>query len=492
MQQQSQEGAAAIRGGFWTLIDAAGGQALSFLGFILIARLVSPEDYGVLALAYAIITIPSILLNDSVSATLVRHDDLQDRHLNATFWANLALAIASVGLVQLCCGWAALLTARPALGSVLRCLSVVIIFAALAPIPFALLAREMRYSRLAFRTLAATATGTSLGVAAAHLHWGVWALVIMQTTTTATSVVLMWRDVPWRPKLQTDFSAAREVYRFAARVMMGHALRHAAEKSDIIIIGLILDPTTLGYYYLMLRMIGAASLVSVAFADAVMLPVLSRIKDDPGRRSAAYRDMLGAVSALWTPAVAGLAAAAPIIIPEFFGPQWKGAVPMLRIAGFACVAGPLTRTTVHILLAAGRPDSYARLSLLQLVFVLVFFAVGAQFGGPGAAGAYAAVLLAVTPFHLRAVGIFAHVDAGRVVKNHLLPLTASGVMGAYVYAITEAAPADGRWTFVFVATSGMLVYALALCALAPGEVKRFATLVRDAFPVRRKFLGMGK
>src|ERR1700730_18027184 len=120
-----------IRGSFWTLVDAAGGQVLSLLAFVVLARLLAPQDYGIVALAMSVLAIPSVLLNEGLSDALIQRGDLQDGHINAAFWANLGLAGVFVVLAQISAGWIAEATGEPLVEPAMRWLSLSLIATAL-------------------------------------------------------------------------------------------------------------------------------------------------------------------------------------------------------------------------------------------------------------------------------------------------------------------------------------------------------------------------
>jgi O-antigen/teichoic acid export membrane protein len=484
----------AVRGAIWILVDTAGGQILSFLAFLILARLLVPEDYGILSLAAAIIAVPQILLNEGFGTALIQRDMLDDVHINAAFWANLALSIIFVIAAQIGAPWAAMITGTALIEPVIRWLSLTMIAIALTAIAAGLFIRDLKYSTFALRTLIANSVGALTGVAMALLGYGVWALVGMQLCTSALGVLIMWKGVRWRPTASFSWPAFREIYRFSTRLMVGNGLRFATERADNIIIGIFLDPAALGFYFLVTRLLTTVIYITISPVDRIMLPVLTRIKDDPHRRSEAYASMVGVTAVFWIPAVAGLGVVAPLALPLLFGHKWDASIPLMMIMSLVCISGPLNRPTMHALLAVGKPEIYAMMNLIQLVITTITFLVAVRFGIVGAAWAYAAVLIAMVPFNLAAARRVAGISPMHVMRRYLPALGAGVIMALVVLLISPWLPEPSRYgavsqviNLVVEMAVGILVYAVSLYALVPRQVREYVGTAYDALPESLKF-----
>jgi PST family polysaccharide transporter len=482
----------AVRGAIWILLDTAGGQILSFLAFLILARLLVPEDYGILSLAAAIIAVPQILLNEGFSTALVQRDMLDDVHINAAFWANLGLSIIFVIGAQIGAPWAAVITGISLLEPVIRWLSLTMIAIALTAIASGLFIRELKYSTFALRTFVANSVGALTGIAIALLGFGVWALVGMQLCTSALGVLIMWRGVHWRPTVSFSWPAFREIYRFSTRLMVGNGLRFATERADSVIIGIFLDPAALGFYFLVTRLLTTVIYITISPVDRIMLPVLSRLKQDPHRRSEAYANMVGVTSVFWIPTVAGLGVVAPLALPLLFGHKWDASIPLMMIMSLVCISGPLNRPTMHALLAVGKPEIYAILNFIQLIITTITFLVAVRFGIIGAAWAYVIALIAMVPFNLTAAQRVAGISPMHVLRRYLPPLGAGLMMALVLLLISPYLPDPSGalaqvLNLILRAAVGVVVYAVALYALAPRHVREYGNTVYAALPESLKF-----
>jgi O-antigen/teichoic acid export membrane protein len=478
-----------VRGAFWTLIDAAGGQILSLLAFLVLARLLAPEDYGVIALSVAILAIPAILINEGLGDSLIQRDELKDDHINAAFWANLTLALIFVIVAEVTAGLLADLTGEALVKPTIQWLAPCLLATAASSIAGNLYRRRFNYSTFALRTFISTAAAAVVGVAMALLHFGVWALVASQIVQQVVALLVMWIGLKWTPRFTFSADAFKDIGHFATRVMFGNAVRFATEKLDSVIIGTALGPISLGYYYMAQRLLTTVNFMTISLADNVMLPSLSRMQNDESRLAETFVSMLLAAAMLWVPFVAGLGAIAPHLVPLFFGHKWDAAVPVIMIVCVTAVSQVLSRTTSQVLLAVGKPSINVQLNLVQFAIMVVSFLIGVQFGIEGAACAYTTMSIAIVPFHLWALHHFVRVPIGRLLLEYTPVVTAGLLMLAAVLVTGRIlSPRMGDLCLTVQVPVGGVTYVVALYWLARRRVKEMASLVSHLLPARLRFV----
>lgn len=474
-----------IRGAFWTLVDAAGGQLFSFVAFLILARLLAPQDYGVIALSLSILAIPSILLNEGLGDSLIQREDLQDAHINVAFWANLALAVIFVVIAELGAGLLADATGEPLVEPTIRWLAPCLMATAASSIAANIYRRRFNYSTSALRTFIATVSGAVVGVGLAFLGFGVWSLVASQIVQQFVGLVVMWAGLRWKPQLAFSAAAFKDLYHFSSRVMMGNAVRFGTEKLDSVIIGTALGPIALGYYYMAQRLLTTINFVTISLADNVMLPALSRMQNDEARLAQTFISMIVAAAMLWVPFVAGLGLVAPHLVPLFFSHKWDPAVPVIMIICITAISQVLSRTTSQALLAIGKPAVNVRLNLIQFVIMIGSFLIGVRFGIVGAACAYTTMSIAIVPFHLWALRRVVKVPIGQLLVEYAPVVEAGLIMsGAVLVTGWLLSPRLGDWCLVAQIPLGAIVYLVALYCLTPRRVKELASLASHLLPAR--------
>lgn len=475
----------AIRGAFWILIDAAGGQVFSLLAFLVLARLLAPQDYGVVVLSVSILAIPSILLNEGLGDALIQRDDLQDAHINAAFWANLSLSVVFVVAAEAHAGLLADLTGEPLVEPTIRWMAPCLIATAAGSIAGNLYRRRLSYSAFALRTFVATVSGALVGVGMALLGFGVWSLVASQIVQQVAGLLVMWGGLGWKPQMTFSTDAFVDLYQFSLRVMMGNAVRFARDKLDSVIVGTSLGPISLGYYYMAQRLLTTVSFVTISISENLMLPALSRMQSEESRLAQTFVSMIVAGAMLWVPFVVGLGLIAPHLMPLFFGHKWDPAVPVVMIFCVAAIPHVLSRTTGQALLAIGKPTLNVLLNVIHFVIMVASFLIGVQFGIEGAAWAYTTMSMGIIPFHLWALHHAVKVPIGQLLSEYALVVAAGLIMAGPVLVIGRLlSPTMGDWCLIGQVPMGIVAYVIALYCLVPRRVKQATSLISHLLPAR--------
>jgi O-antigen/teichoic acid export membrane protein len=325
---------------------------------------------------------------------------------------------------------------------------------------------------LAKRTFVASSGGSIAAIAMALIGYGIWSLVAMQLCTAALSAFVMWKGLEWRPKPSFSLDPLRDMFHFTSQVMIGNALRFLVGQAPAVIIGLSLGAKALGYYYLVTRIVMTVGSLTMAPINSVMLPVLSRLKDDPVRRAETYSEMVGLTAAAWIPCLSGLGVLAPTLLPLLFGHKWDEAIPMMMIGSLVAASWPLTWPTMHLLFAAGQPGAYTRLTLINLVITVVCFLVGVKFGTIGVACALAISSAVFAPISVLFTRNHAGVALVQVLKSYLPALVASLGMVLNLLCLSSIMPSGILMLMLEIMVSAV-VYASIYYALSPSKVDRY-------------------
>ena len=268
-----------------------------------------------------------------------------------------------------------------------------------------------------------------------------------------------------------DFMARRsdDLLHFGLTTTLGNLFRFAAERVDIIVIGYFLDNTSLGYYYLMARLISMLEMAILDPLDGVMMVVLSRIQNNGPKLRAYYLEMMWASTALWLPAAFGLGAIASNLIPLAFGEHWNGAVAMLIAASLVGLTGSFARVTSYLLLAMGLPKVYVNINLLRFIVTAIVMSCAAQFDLMALGLGFALVSLLMMPVHFLVVRLLAAVPVLAILRAYLPIAFAGSVMAAIVMGVGTLGAGAG--TVLTQITFGIVAYSGLLFLIAPQRVK---------------------
>lgn len=351
----------------WTLLDTWGSQLLQLAVFLVLARLLTPVDFGLVALAAVFVAFAQLLVDQGLGDALVQRKSLTPRQISTAFWTAVGTgAVLSVVLIVLSFPIAAALD-EPALAPILQALSFVFVIVSLTSVQVALARRQMAFRTLAIRRLIAIAGGGAVGIWLATSNYGVWALVAQQLVAGVISVVLLWAISPWRPSLTFSRSDFRSLFKFGAAIVGSDILQFLSRNIDNFLIGVFLGPAPLGLYALGFKLLETSQVVLVNSFGKVVFPTFARLHHDLGRLRRAYTRLTRAVGSITLPGYIGLAIVADQATVLLLGGTWAASGGVAAILFLIGPALTLYGYAGAVLNAVGRPDITLRFRLLTAV-----------------------------------------------------------------------------------------------------------------------------
>ena len=467
---------------FWAALETGGAQLSTFLFFVVFARILTPDEFGVYALALAIVGTVNIVLFQGFGDALIRVENLEESYTSTVFWTNMMLAVGMILLLQVIALLGPTLFNEPMIRPVIAWLSLLCIPRALISVHSALFRRQLDLRIFAIRTILGYLIGGTVGLILAVEGWGVWALVISQFVQAVVIVLVMWRSSDWRPKFMFSKPAFMELLSFSKHFMAASIIRSCIDDFGSVLIGLSLDVTAVGYYALALRVIRAVITVTMTPLQLVMMPVLSRIADNREKFGAAYTDMIVMASTVWVPAVAGLGLLAPDLVPLVFGGHWESAVLILQAMCFASMTMPLWAFSGQALSAVGRPDAFARLAYWQLGLYCIVFPLASHFGVFAVGWAWSVLSAIMAPITLIILRQAFGLDVGTLLVKTARIVLAGVVMVVALLLVRTVLP-TGSWAIAGEIVAGGIIYAAVLESFfLPGHLARIVVLVRGTMP----------
>lgn len=344
----------------WSYALNVGKQLITSLLTFVLAALLTPMDFGLVAMALTYVLLLQVLVQQGMVPALVHRRSLQGRDLDTAFWLVLGVSLL---LTAVSCAFAPVFAAMvglPSLGPILWALSVVLPIQGLAVVQEAILRRRMDFRSLALRANAAALCGGGVGVALALTGAGVWALVGQQVATAGTGLIALWFVSSWRPRRRWSAQSARELVRYTSLSSLSSVGVFLGRNVDSILIGVMLSPVVVGLYRLAARLLETVLEVTVRSLQAVALPELSRHQDDQQALGERLQALYRGSALLCMPALAMLAVSGPSLV-QVIGQEWAPASSLLLLL---CVYGifyvPLIFTG-PLLQAVGRTGTLASL-----------------------------------------------------------------------------------------------------------------------------------
>lgn len=475
-----------IQGTKWTAIEQIVNQLFSFVVFLVLARLVAPEAFGLVALATAFIAFMGPLANQGMDTAIVQQPELEAEHLDTAFWTNLAgaAALTTVGIGS--ADWLATLFGDPRLSPVLVALSWTFVLMSASSVPQALLQRDLNFRALATRSLAGTCAGAVVGVGMALAGYGVWSLVGKQLASSLMRAVLLWRLSSWRPRLRFSVRHLKQLLGFGVNVVGIQLLISVNRRTDNILIGYFLGPLALGYYSVAYQVLVLMSELLAGTLSRVVMPAFSRLQKDRERlRSAFYR-----VTNVWSlfifPFFIGMSSVAPEFLVGLFGQKWEPSVSVLEVLVLVGIVQSLLRCHASLIVAAGRPGWRLAVQAVDGILNLIGFLIAARWGIVAVAVSYVLVSYLVTPLWFVVVNRLVGISWSTYFRQIGVAAIASGAMVVGITLLRNVLGAGEKALFdLAVYTSvGAIVYVFAAVAIAPTLAREILDMAKTMLPSR--------
>lgn len=462
---------AALRGAAWMGFASWTNQAVALLTFIVLGRLLAPDDFGLVAAASVMLWLLRVLVDQGFSQALVQRADLTEVQVDTAFWTALGTGVGLALLTAVTAPLVADLYSLPALTNVLRALSIVFVFAALDSTQSALLARKMNFRTQAVRRFFASLTSGVVAVTLAISGAGVWALVAQTLIYEGLLAILLWSLASWRPHRRFSTQAFAELFGFGYRLTLVRVLTNVGAYSDNLLIGIFVGATALGYYVVGFRVVVVINaLISLALMQ-VVLSTFSRLQHDRDLLNAAFYRSTRLAAGISLPIYAGLAVVAHPLTVLVFGEKWAPSAPVMQalaLAGF--IQGQLIFSTQYVV-ALGRVGNELRWTIGLIGAELIAFAVAVQFGIVEVAISLGLVLFAAWPIRLRLLGAWGGVRVRTYFRPFPSLVAAALTMVAAVLGARAAISGVGEATELVVEiVVGAATYVLALGLFARGEL----------------------
>jgi len=394
-----------VRGGLVTIVS----QGVKFFAgmgaTIVLARLLTPADYGLIGMVAVITGFVSMFKDMGLSMATIQKDEINARQISTLFWINGLLSSAVMLLTIALAPVIAWFYGEPRLMLLTICFGVVALIGGLTTQHEALVRRQMRFTALALLELGSLIVGIFVAVLLAWYGARYWALVASQVTQAFTYSVGIWIVCGWRPGMPVRNSGVRSMFTFGRNLTGFHVINYFARNLDNMLIGKFWGSWQLGLYAKAYQLLLLPIDQINSPIGAVAIPVLSRLTDSPDRYRKAYLRILQKVALLTMPLMALMIACSDWIVQLVLGPQWIEASRIFALLGTVGLVQPIANTTGWLFMTQGRTRHMFQWGLIGSSIIVGSIVLGLPWGAIGVATSYASVfLLIVTPLLFWFVG----------------------------------------------------------------------------------------
>ncbi len=365
-----------VKGVGWSFADSLGSQGITFIVGLVLARMLTPAEYGLIGIILIFVNIFNSIVNSGFSAALIRKKDATDDDYSTVFITNMAISV----VLSIALFFSAPLIAdffnQPQLDALSKAMSCIVIINALGLVQFTILTKRIDFKTHTKISLIASISSGIIGIFMAFAGYGVWSLVGQQISRQLLNTLLLWLYNKWIPKMHFSTKSFKELFGFGWKLLVSSLIDVAWRDIYQVIIGKCYSPATLGQYTRANQFGSLFSSNLTSIIQRVSYPVLSSIQDDKDRMKQAYRRVIKVTMLVTFVFMLGLAAIAKPMILVLIGDQWLIAAIFLPIICLQMMLYPLHAINLNMLQVQGRSDLFLRLEIIKKAIAVIPLLLG--------------------------------------------------------------------------------------------------------------------
>lgn len=365
-----------VKGVGWSFADNMLSQGITFLVGLVLARLLTPQEYGLIGIISIFIALFNSIVDSGFSNALIRKNTAKDIDFNTVFLTNMVMSVLLFVIMFFCAPLIAQFFNQPQLLPLTRAMSSIIIINAFAIIQRTILVKKVDFKTQTKISLIAAVISGIVGIAMAYVGFGVWSLVGQQISRQFVNTLFLWIYAQWLPKLQFSVASFKELFDFGWKLLVSGLIDTAWKEIYQVIIGKCYSAATLGQYARAQQFGAIFSTNLTSIVQRVSYPVLSEIQNDKEHLKNAYKKVIKVTMLGTCCCMLGLAAVAKPMIVTLIGEQWLPAVPFLQIICLQMMLYPLHSINLNMLQVQGRSDLFLRLEIIKKAIAVIPLLLG--------------------------------------------------------------------------------------------------------------------
>jgi O-antigen/teichoic acid export membrane protein len=446
----------------WSFVEAMGLQSVRFVIGIMLARLLIPEQFGLIAMLYVFIALATSFIESGFGAALIQRRNATQIDICSIFYFNIVVGLAASGILCLVAPLIAAFYKQAILTPITRAMSLIIVINSFGMVQATILAKQIDFKTQTKVSLLAGGLSGIIGIVLASAGFGVWSIVAHQVSGSLFQTVFLWFFNPWRPALIFSFSALREMFGFGSRLLISGLLNQIFDNIYYVVIGRLFSATELGFFARAKALQELPSHTLSGMVGRVTFPVFSTIQNDPARLKRGLKKALTFLVLVNFPMMIGLAMIARPLVVVLLTEKWAACIPYLQLLCLLGLLYPLHLINLNVLQALGRSDLFLRLEIIKKIMVVINIAITWQWGI--AAMIYGMIATSTISYYLNSYynGVLIGYPLWEQLRDLSSYLILAVLMGVVVFTV-RLLPFSNYWLMLLVQISIGIVAYVCLC-----------------------------
>lgn len=453
-----------VKGVVWSGIEKFASSGILFVANILLVRILTPEDFGLLALIAIFVQISQTFIDSGFSNALIQKKDATQIDYSTVFIFNLAISVILYFILFVTAPLIAAFFKNEELVDLTRVIGINLIIGALVSVHKTRLTIQLRFKIQSYITIISSLIGAIVSVYMAYKGWGVWSLVILTLLNTTIQVLLIYLIISWRPSLTFSIKSFKRLFSYSSKLLGASLIHLLYSNIYTIIIGKKFTPLQLGYFNRAETFAMYTPNLVGTVMSRVAFPIFSRIQDDNQRLRKAYSQYIIYASLLIFPCLIGLIVLAKPLILLILKSKWLPMVPMFQILCLTYMTEHLSSININVLSVKGRSDLALRLEIIKKTIAIVIFLISLKWG-------IIAVCWGRVVYGITALCINSHftkeligISLYQQFKDILYPFFCSIIMGMAMYFLLKISVMPIMEIIVSI-SGGIIIYIVAIYAI---------------------------
>lgn len=359
----------------WRFAERCGAQLVTAVVSVLLARLLAPDDYGMIALVSVFTNIMYVFVDCGLSTALIQKKDADDLDFSSVFYFNFAVCVLIYLIMFIAAPYIAAFYKRPGLTPIVRVISLTLVLSGVKSVQQVYVSRNMLFRLFFFSTLGGTLFSAALGLWMAYAGFGVWALVAQQLSNTAIDTLILFLTVKWRPKKMFSWQRLKGLLSYGWRLLASSLLDTVYNNLRSLVIGRVYTSADLAYYNQGQYVPNTIAVNVDSSIDSVLFPAMSAAQDEPTLVKDMTRNTIKMSVYIIAPLMMAVAFCAEPIVRLFLTDKWLPCVPFLRICCVTYMFYPIHTANLNAIKAMGRSDLYLKLEIIKKIMGLTLLLI---------------------------------------------------------------------------------------------------------------------